>query len=115
MSQKLAQMAITNISRKSYSVPLLADLGSSISSRQSIRLQCPWLISSVQKTRVGQIFHGFTIRVHNPMNVNDYFDRSTSTAYWPRVCISSAKALGMTRLRDFAITVEHMQTLNHDS
>ena len=60
-------------------------------------------ISSVQKTRVGQIQHGFTRRMHKRLTVNDYFDEVTSMAYRPPLCCSSAKAL-LTALESFNLT-----------
>jgi hypothetical protein len=72
-SDSAAATAITSISRKSCSVPLLGLRGSSISLKQFISVApLVKVISVAQKTRVDPIPAQFTSCWHNAMNVNDF-------------------------------------------
>src|SRR3989338_3666066 len=97
VSESMAAMDITRISRKSCNVPLLGLRGSSISLRQPIR-HTPFVavISVAQKTRVDAILQGFTRWMHKLVNVNDYSSRVMSNAIMRAECGSPAIQGGNT-------------------
>ncbi|EXI68578.1 MAG: hypothetical protein AW08_00890 [Candidatus Accumulibacter adjunctus] len=86
-SDSAAAIAITSVSTKSCSVPLLDLRGSSTSLKPHIRL-APFvtIISVAQETRVDLILEGFTSHFHKFTNVDDSAPPSMTIANIPFEC-----------------------------